>query len=107
MKEISNQLDEYYVKEKNGIFILLNELKNETSILIQEVDKLTQMKSAKTLYTHWKSLKFGYKKHNFVSFVNLIKSYASSIEVSLNNDVINDKVTSLWIIKNDLTEFVV
>ena len=107
LKEISNQLDEYYVKEKNGIFILLNELKNETSILIQEVDKLTQMKSAKTLYTHWKSLKFGYKKLNFVSFVNLIKSYASSIEVSLNNDVINDKVTSLWIIKNDLTEFVV
>lgn len=110
LKEISKKLDEYYIKEKNTIFLLLNELKNETRNLIQEITKLTQMKSSQVLYKRWKYSKLYYRNKDFGSFVNLIKSYATSIGVRLNDDaiisIISNQVTSLWIIKNDLTEFV-
>ena len=50
--------------------------------------------------------KFKYYELNFDTFINNIKSYVKSIDAKLNDDIINEQVTSFWIIKNSLDEFI-
>ena len=106
LKEAFKILNEYYDKEKNEIIVLLNELKKQTKDLITEIEKLTQIKSAKMIYRRWKYNSVTFVNEDFDSFVNTIKSYTTSVDIKLNDDLISDNVNSLWIIKNELTEFV-
>ena len=45
------------------------------------------------------------KKKNSISFINGIKSYIGLVKLKLNDDLINDQITSLWLIKNELDQY--
>ena len=105
-RDITNILNKFYEKEKNEILKLLSDLKKQTKELIMEATKLTQIKSARILYRKWKFSNFNYKNVNFNYFVSLVRNYVTSIEAKLNDDIISDQVTSLWMIKNNLTDFI-
>ena len=53
-RDITNILNKFYEKEKNGILKLLSDLKKQTKELIIEATKLIQIKSADLLYRKWK-----------------------------------------------------
>ncbi len=93
-RDITNILDKFYEKEKNGILKLLSDLKKQTKELIIEATKLIQIKSADLLYRKWKFSNFNYKNVNFGYFVSLIKNYVTSIEAKFNDDIISDQVKS-------------
>ena len=105
-RDITNILNKFYEKEKNEIIKLLSDIKEQTKELIIEATKLTQIKSARILYRKWKFSNFNYKNVNFNYFVSLVRNYVTSIEAKLNDDIISDQVTSLWMIKNNLTDFI-
>ena len=46
-----------------------------------------------------------YLEDDFNSFVGGIKAYSKNINLKLNQDLISDQITSLWLIKNGLDEF--
>jgi len=98
-RDITNILDKFYEKEKNGILKLLIDLKKQTKELIIETTKLIQIKSADLLYRKWKFSNFNYKNVNFGYFVSLIKNYVTSIEAKFNDDIISDQVMSFWMKK--------
>ena len=93
-RDITNILDKFYEKEKNGILKLLSDLKKQTKELIIEATKLIQIKSAELLYRKWKFSDFNYKIGDFGYFVSLIKNYVTSIEAKFNDDIISDQVKS-------------
>ena len=105
-KDITKILNHFYEKEKNGILKLLRDLKKQTKELIIEATKLTQIKSANLLYRKWKFSNLNYKNVNFGYFVSLIRNYVTSIEAKFNDDIISDQVTSFWMIKNNLSDYI-
>ena len=49
LKDIYKILNEYYDKEKNQMLLKLNDVKNNTKYLVEEITKLTELESANLL----------------------------------------------------------
>ena len=106
IKNTFNIMNNYYEREKDDILHRLNELQEQTTELIKEAKKNTKIKSANLIYRNMMFSKFKYFDLDFDTFISNIKSYVKSIDAKLNDDIINDQVTSYWIIKNNLAEFI-
>ena len=63
--------------------------------------KKNRIKSTKKLFIEWKITKCITIKEDFKTFIDIIKKYICSVELRFNDDLISDKITSLWIVKND------
>lgn len=105
-KKFALILNVFYEINKTNIMTQLLELKNQSSILLDEIKKINSIKSPKKLFVEWKFSRGMIINNGFETFINGIKSYASSIELKLNADLISDQTTSLWLIKNDLDKYV-
>ena len=99
-------IDESYRKNKQDIMTSLFEFKTRTSNLIDEVKKITRIKPVKQLFMEWKFNRYLLLETDFETFINEYKSLITSIDIIINDEFISDQVTSLWLIKNDLDEFI-
>ena len=82
------------------------ELKNQSRKLVDEIKKINSIKSPKKMFFDWKFNNGLIIKEDFESFINGIKSYVGSVELKFNDDLISDQATSLWLIKNELDQYV-
>ena len=104
-KEFFNILNDYYEKNKNNIIANFSEIKDSICNLIGKIKKVVKIESSRKLFIDWRSRYFYRSITNFDSLVKKIKEYASSINLKLKDDLISDQVTSLWLINNDLDEY--
>ena len=98
-------LNENFESNKKLIIDEYSELKAQSRKLLNEMKKKNRIKSAKKLFIEWKITKLITLKDNFETFIDNIKKYVSSVELRFNDDLISDKITSLWIVKNDLEQY--
>ena len=98
-------LNENFESNKKLIIDEYSELKAQSRKLLDEMKKKNRIKSAKKLFIEWKITKLITLKDNFETFIDNIKKYVSSVELIFNDDLISDKITSLWIVKNDLEQY--
>ena len=98
-------LNENFESNKKLIIDEYSELKAQSRKLLDEMKKKNRIKSAKNLFIEWKITKLITLKDNFETFIDNIKKYVSSVELIFNDDLISDKITSLWIVKNDLEQY--
>ena len=98
-------LNENFESNKKLIIDEYSELKAQSRKLLDEMKKKNRIKSAKKLFIEWKITKLITLKDNFETFIDNIKKYVSSVELRFNDDLISDKITSLWIVKNDLEQY--
>ena len=84
---------------------ILNEIKDSTGNLIGKIKKVVKVESSRKLFIEWRSRHFSRPIIEFDKFVEKTKKWASSINFKLNEDLISDKVTSFWLIDNDLDEY--
>ena len=104
-KSYFNLLNDFYEKNKKSIISDISILKKETEVLYAEIKKITKIKSVNSLFLEWKITNAIYLRDNFKSFIQRIKNSIMSTDLIINDDLIFDQVTSLWIIKNDLDKY--
>jgi hypothetical protein len=104
-KSYFNILNDFYEKNKKSIISDISILKKETEVLYAEIKKITKIKSVNSLFLEWKITNAIYLRDNFKSFIQRIKNSIMSTDLIINDDLIFDQVTSLWIIKNDLDKY--
>ena len=105
-KSFAKILNDNLESNKKLIINEYSELKEQSKKLIYEMKKNNKIKSARKLFIEWKITKLINIKDNFETFIDNIKKYVDSVELRFNDEVISDKITSLWIIKNDLEQYV-
>ena len=105
-KSFAKILNDNLESNKKLIINEYSELKAQSRQLLDEMKKNNKIKSARKLFIEWKITKLINIKDNFETFIDNIKKYVDSFELRLNDEVISDKITSLWIIKNDLEQYV-
>ena len=105
-KSFAKILNDNLESNKKLIINEYSELKAQLRQLLDEMKKSNKIKSARKLFIEWKITKLINIKDNFETFIDNIKKYVDSVELRFNDEVISDKITSLWIIKNDLEQYV-
>ena len=105
-KSFAKILNDNLESNKKLIINEYSELKAQSRQLLDEMKKNNKIKSARKLFIEWKITKLINIKDNFETFIDNIKKYVDSVELRFNDEVISDKITSLWIIKNDLEQYV-
>ena len=105
-KSFAKILNDNLESNKKLIINEYSELKVQLRQLLDGMKKNNKIKSARKLFIEWKITKLINIKDNFETFIDNIKKYVDSVELRFNNEVISDKITSLWIIKNDLEPYV-
>ena len=105
-KKFEKILNDYYEINKNNIMAEINELKYQSREMLEEMKKINTVKSPEKMFIEWKFSRFIITDDDFKSFIDRIKNYVNSIELKLNDDLISDQATSLWLIKNDLDQYV-
>ena len=102
-KSFAKILNENFESNKKLIIDEYSELKAQSRK--DEMKKKNKIKSAKKLFIEWKITKVITLKDNFETFIDNIKKSVGSVELRFNDDLISDKITSLWIVKNDLEQY--
>ena len=105
-KKFEKILNDYYEINKNNIMAEINELKYQSREMLEEMKKINTVKSPEKMFIEWKFSRYIITDGDFKSFIDGIKNYINSIELKLNDDLISDPATSLWLIKNDLDQYV-
>ena len=105
-KSFAKILNDNLEYNKKLIINEYSELKAQSRQLLDEMKKNNKIKSARKLFIEWKITRLINIKDNFETFIDNIKKYVDSVELRFNDEVISDKITSLWIIKNDLEQYV-
>lgn len=104
-KSFAKILNDYFESNKKLIIDEYNVLKAQSNQLLNEMKEKNRIKSPKTLFIEWKFTKCITIKNGFYSFIEKIKNYVGSVELRFNDDLISDQITSLWIVKNDLEQY--
>ena len=104
-KSYFNLLNDFYEKDRKSIISEISILKKETEVLYAEIKKITEIKSINSLFLEQKITNAIYLRDNFKSFIQRIKNSIKSTDLIINDDLIFDQITSLWIIKNDLDKY--
>ena len=81
------------------------ELESQSKKLLNEMIKKNSINSPKKMFREWKRTRCMFNKEDFEPFIDRIRSYIGSVELKLNDDLINEKITSLWLIKNELDQY--
>ena len=105
-KKFSKILNEYYELHKRNIMDEILALKNQSYDLFEEIKKINRIKSPKKIFLEWKFITHNSNNVDFETFTKRIKSYVNSIKLQFNNDLISDQITSLWLIKNELDQYI-
>ena len=105
-KKFEKILNDYYEINKNNIMAEINELKYQSREMLEEMKKINTIKSPEKMFIEWKFSRYIITDGDFKSFIDRIKNYINSMELKLNDDLISDPATSLWLIKNDLDQYV-
>ena len=105
-KSFAKILNDNFDSNKKLIIDEYSELKAQSRKLLDEMKKKNKIKSAKKLFIEWKITKLITLKDDFETFIGNIKTIVGSVELRFNDDLISDKVTSLWIVKNDLEQYI-
>ena len=105
-KSFAKILNDNFESNKKLIIDEYPELKAQSRKLFDEMKKKNKIKSAKKLFIEWKITKLITLKDDFETFIGNIKKSLGSVELRLNDDDISDKITSLWIIKNDFEQYI-
>ena len=74
--------------------------------MLDELKENNRVESAGELFIEWKITKCITIKDSFETFIDNIKKYVGSVELIFNDDLISDKITSLWIVKNELEQYI-
>ena len=104
-KSFAKILNDNLESNKKLIINEYSELKAQSRKLLDEMKKKNRIKSAKKLFIEWKITKLITLKDDFETFIDNIKRSVGSVELRFNDDLISDKITSLWIVKNDLEQY--
>ena len=105
-KKFAKIINDFYEINKNNIKTEIIELKNQSRKLVDEIKKINSIKSPKKMFFDWKFKNGLIFKDDFETFINGIKNYVGSVELKFNGDFISDEATSLWLIKNELDQYV-
>jgi len=98
-------MKEFFENKKKIIISSLLDLKKKAKDLKEKIVKMMRIKSAMSIFIEWKFCYGKYLKDDFNSFVDGIKTYSKNFNLKLNQELISDQTTSLWLIKNKLDEF--
>ena len=99
-------LNENFESNKKLIIDEYSKLKAQSRKLLGEVKENNRVESAGELFIEWKITKCITIKDSFETFIDNIKKYVGSVELIFNDDLISDKITSLWIVKNELEQYI-
>ena len=105
-KSFAKILNDNFESNKKLIIDEYSKLKAQSRKLLDEVKENNRIKSAKKLFIEWKITKCITIKDSFETFIDNIKKYVGSVELIFNDDLISEKITSLWIVKNELEQYI-
>ena len=108
IQDVIKILENYFENKRNNILNIFNTIKIETEKINEKIEKSVRLKSGIKIFREWKIKKsISLEKTTFDSFIFQIKDLIKSVKsIKLDEDIISDQVTSLWLIKNKLDELV-
>lgn len=108
IQDVIKILEKYFENKRNNILNIFNTIKIETEKMNEKIEKSVHLKSGIKIFREWKikkSISLG--NTSFDSFIFQIKDLIKSVKsIKLDEDIISDQVTSLWLIENKLDELV-
>ena len=105
-KKFAKILNDFYEINKNNIMEEIFKLKDQSRKLVDEIKKINSVKTPKKMFFDWKFMNCLIIKDDFETFINRIKSYVGSDELIFNGDLISDQASFLWLIKNELEQYI-
>ena len=108
IQDVIKILEEYFENKRNNILFIFNTIKMETEKMNKKIEKSVHLKSGIKIFREWKIKKsISLEITTFDSFIFQIKDLIKSVKsIKLDEDIISDQVTSLWLIENKLDELV-
>ena len=108
IQDVIKILEKYFENKRNNILNIFNTIKIETEKINEKIEKSVRLKSGIKIFREWKIKKsISLEKTTFDSFIFQIKDLIKSVKsIKLDEDIISDQVTSLWLIENKLDELV-
>ena len=108
IQDVIKILEEYFENKRNNILYIFNTIKMETEKMNKKIEKCIHLKSGIKIFLEWKIKKsISLENTTFDSFIFQIKDLIKSVKsIKLDEDIISDQVTSLWLIENKLDELV-
>jgi len=108
IQDVIKILEEYFENKRNNILYTFNTIKMETEKINKKIEKSVHLKSGIKIFREWKIKKsISLEKTTFDSFIIQIKDLIKSVKsIKIDEDIISDQVTSLWLIENKLDELV-
>ena len=108
IQDVIKILEKYFENKRNNILNIFNTIKIETEKINEKIEKSVHLKSGIKIFREWKIKKsISLEKTTFDSFIFQIKDLIKSVKsIKLDEDIISDQVTSLWLIENKLDELV-
>lgn len=108
VQEVCKLFEEYFENKKCNIQNENNKIKSETEKLNKKIEKNTLLKSGNDIFHEWKIKYYIQLKNTSIdAFVNQIKNLIKNVKsVKIDEDIIFDQVTSLWLIRNGLDELI-
>ena len=108
IQDIIKILEEYFEAKRNNILFVFNTIKMETEKMNKRIEKCVHLKSGRKIFREWKIKKsISLENTTFDSFIFEIKDLIKSVKsIKLDEDIISDQITSLWLIGNKLDELV-
>ena len=105
IQQICETYKKYLEKENSTIKEKLENLVHESHKINQMIKKDTEIPNGKEIYLDWKKKKN--KLMKFVTFrTKLINALKGIIKFNLDDEIITDEITSCWLIKSNLDEYV-
>lgn len=107
-KIFANKFENNFNSNKEKIIQEYSKLKDQSRKLLDEIKKINNIESPKKLFKEWKfinciHLEEGF--NDFKSFINRIKNYVGVIDLRFDDDFLNEQITFLWIMKNNLHQY--
>ena len=108
IQDVIKLLEKYFENKRNIIFLNFNTIKTETEKLNEKIEKCVSLKSGIKIFIEWKIKKsISLEITTFDAFISQIKDLIKNCKsIKLEEDIISDQVTSLWLIENGLDELV-
>ena len=106
IQDIIKLMEKCFESERNIVLINFNIIKTETEKLNEKIEKSVSLKSGIKIFREWKIKKsISLEITTFDDFISQIKDLIKNVKsIKLDEDIISDQVTSLWLIENGLDE---
>ena len=95
-------------KNINHIKKIISKIRVETEIIQKQFNPTNFIQTGKNIFLLWKKkkkdTKFKYKYEDFIKILRLAIKEVDSLKI--DDEVIIDQITSCWLIKNELDDYV-